>query len=129
MAQTLADEYPVMDKTFKAEAVMSTRYIAVKQGTSDDQVNIAGDGEAAIGILQDTAAAIGDAVRVRMLGISLVKANTTIAKDAYINSAASTGKVAVSAAGERAVGIAMRAATAQDDEIPAFITPFYYAAT
>jgi hypothetical protein len=106
---------------------MTTKYIAVKIGTSAEQVNIAGDSEAAIGILLTTAPAIGDSVEVGMLGIYPVKANAAFAKDAMINSVAATGKVGTAAATERVLGIAMEAATAQNDEVACFVAPFWYA--
>jgi len=121
-------EKPILTKTFKAEAVMATKYIAVKLGTSAEQVNIAGDGESAIGVLLNTAAAVGDPVNVGMLGIFPVKANGGFSKNDMLNSAASTGKVdTVSGADERCLGVAMEAATAQDDEVACFVCSIYYA--
>jgi len=128
MSQTLAHEIPVLDLTYKAEEVMATRYVAVMLGTGDDGVLLAtAEVATSIGILQDTAAAIGDSVRVRVLGVSLVKANTTISKGDKINSAAATGKVAIATANHKYLGEALRAALAQNDEIPALINPAWYA--
>ena len=110
-----------IDLTFEAEAAMATRYIAVKLGTNDNQVNIAGDGETAIGVLQNVAAAAGDSVRVRIFGLSRVKASTTISKGDKINSAAATGLIAIAGTTEIALGTALEAAGAANDEITAFI--------
>lgn len=110
-----------IDITFKAEEVMANRYVAVKLGTADDEVLLAGDGETAIGVLQNVAAAIGDSVRVRIFGLSRVKAHTTITKGDKINSAAATGMVAVAGTTEIALGTALEASGALNDEITAFI--------
>lgn len=110
-----------IDITYKAEEVMANRYVAVKLGTADNEVLLAADGETAIGVLQNVAAAIGDSVRVRLFGLSRVKANTTITKGDKINSGASTGKVAIAGTTEIALGTALEAAGAQNDEITAFI--------
>lgn len=127
MVATLPVESGIhIDLTFKAESAMTTRYIAVKVGTADDEVDIAGDGETAIGILQNTAAAAGDSVRVRIFGLSRVKAHTTITKGYKINSAASTGKLGECGTDEMAAGLALEAAGAQNDEITAFICPIWY---
>jgi len=115
-----------IDITFKAEEVMANRYVAVMLGTADDEVLLATDGAAAIGILQNVAAAIGDSVRVRIFGLSRVKAYTTITKNDPINSSDTTGKVAIAGTGERALGIALEASGALNDEITAFICPFWY---
>jgi len=115
-----------LDITFKAEEAMTTRYVAVMLGTADDEVLLATDGAAAIGILQNTAVAAGDSVRVRLFGLSIVKANTTITKGDKINSAAATGLVAAAGTDEMAVGIALEAAGAQNDHITAFICPIWY---
>lgn len=110
-----------LDITYKAEEVMANRYVAVKLGTADDEVLLAADGETAIGILQNVAAAIGDSVRVRLFGLSRVKAYTTINKGDKINSAHTTGKVAVAGTTEIALGTALEASGALNDEITAFI--------
>jgi hypothetical protein len=109
--------------TYKAEAAMATAFVAVKLGTATDEVNLAGNGEAAIGVIQNTAAAAGDQVSVAMLGTTWVVANAAIAKGASVNSAASTGMVDEAGDKEYALGIALEAATAQDDLIPILLTP------
>lgn len=115
-----------LDITYKAEAAMTNRYVAVKLGTADDEVNLAGDGEEAIGILQNTAAAAGDSVRVRLFGLSWVKANAAITKGEKINPAAATGFLDTAGTDEHCIGIALEAATAQNDEVTAFICPIWY---
>jgi hypothetical protein len=127
MTQTLAHEVPVLDLTFKASEVMAYRYVAVMLGTNDDEVSLCTDGSDPIGILQDTAAAVGDSVRVRVFGVSLIKAGTTISKGDKCNSGYATGRLAVAGANEGAIAKALRAATADGDEIPAIIGHFWYA--
>jgi len=129
-AATLPVESGVhIDLTFEAEAAMTTRYIAVKMGTYDNQVNIAGDGEQAIGILQNTAAAAGDSCRVRIFGLSRAKANAAITKGEPVNAAASTGKIDTAGANEYAIGVALEAAGAQNDEITIYVNgPWWYEA-
>lgn len=125
---TLPHSIPILLKTFKAEAAMTTNHIAVKTGTNEGEVNIAGDGEKAIGILQTTAATAGDLVSVMLLGISVVKANDAYSVGDLLNSGAATGKVDTSANAEHGIAIALEAATAQDDEMTAFVCPQFYIA-
>lgn len=120
---------PILIGTFKAQVAMATKYIAVKLGTSADEVDISGDGETAIGILMDTAAAVGDSVRVCLLGICPVKANAAFSKGDQLQSAASTGKVDTADAVKCCIGWALEAATAQDDEVSCLVVPSLYAAS
>lgn len=116
-----------IDITYKAEEVMANRYVAVKLGTADDEVLLAADGEQAIGILQNVAAAIGDSVRVRIFGLSAAKANAGITKGEPVNSAAATGFIDTAGTNEYAIGIALETAAAQNDVITIFINgPWWY---
>jgi hypothetical protein len=119
---------PILEMTFTAEAAMATNYIAVKLGTYDGQVNIAGSAEAAIGILQTPAATAGDQVRVMILGISPVKANGDFSKGDLLGSAASTGLVDTATAAHHGIAIALEAAGAQNDIVSAFVCPQKYIA-
>ena len=113
-------ENEILDQTFDAEVAMTTKYIAVKHGTNEGQVNIAGDGETAIGILQTTAATAGDQVRVRRIGNSLAKANGVFSRGDIVNSAAATGKLDTAGSGEYGWE-AMQDAPAQDAEVTVFV--------
>jgi hypothetical protein len=124
MATTTTQPYilRVLTDTFKASAALATKYIAVDVD-SDGKIAACADGAAGIGILLNSAAAANDQVEVLMLGICPVKANTTITAGDVLASAASTGKVAAAASGDRTIGLALETATAQNDEITAFICP------
>ena len=116
-----------LDITYKAEEAMTTRYVAIKLGTADDEVLLAADGEQAIGILQNTAAAIGDSVRVRIFGLSPAKCNAGITKGEGVNAAAAGGLIDTVGSGEWAIGVALETAAAQNDIITIFINgPWFY---
>lgn len=116
-----------IDITYKAEEVMANRYVAVKLGTADNEVLLAADGEQAIGILQNVAAAIGDSVRVRIFGLSKAKANAGITKGEQVNSAASGGLIDTAGSGEWAIGVALETAVSQNDIITIFVNgPWFY---
>ena len=115
----------ILTKTYKAEVAMTTKYIAVKLGTDDDEVNIAGDGESAIGVTLSTAPTAGDSVSVCLLGICAIKAHGAFSKGDILNSGASTGKVDTAGTTELGTGIALEAATAQDDEVSCLVCPVY----
>lgn len=125
---TKAVAKPILEMTFTAEAAMATNYIAVKQGTSDGQVNIAGSAEEAIGILQTPAATAGDQVRVMLLGISPVKANGAFSKGDLLASAASTGLVDTATAAHHGIAIALEAAGAQNDIVSCLVGVHKYIA-
>jgi len=127
MADTLGfGSISAFDATFIAAEVMANKYVAVKLNTVAGEVALAGDGEMAVGILQDTAAAVGDSVRVRMPGgTTLVKANGAFAINDLLNSAAATGFVDTKGATEHAIALALEAATAQNDEVLALVRHVY----
>lgn len=112
-------------RTFTASEAMATANVAVKLATNEGEIALAGDGEQAIGVLL-AAVASGDLAQVQMTGECYVCANTTITKGVMVNSAASTGKVAVVGSTEYALGMALTAATAQNDLIVILLTPGSY---
>lgn len=116
----------VVELTFKASEVMANLYVAVKLDTSNQgHVSLAADGERAIGILKSTADAAEVAVRVQVAGTTLVKAYTTFAIGAHLNSGDTTGKLATKGSTEHAIAVALEAATALDNEVLALIQPYY----
>lgn len=121
MSPTLAHAIPILEESFKAHVAMTTKYIAVKMGADEGEVDIAGDGETAIGILQTTAATADDMVRVMISGISPVKAFGAFSAGDLLNSGGAAGRVDTAAAAEDGIAIALKAATAQDDEVPAIV--------
>lgn len=117
-----------LDLTFIASEVMATAYIAVKLVTttgSEGKVAIAGDGESAIGILQNTAAAVGDPVSVRVSGTSKVSANGAFAIGDLLNSAAADGQLDTKGSTEHAIAIALEEATAANDLVLALVRQVY----
>lgn len=117
-----------VDLTFIASEVMSTAFIAVKLVTTsgaEGQIAIAGDGEEAIGILQETAGTIGDAVRVRVSGTTKVSANGAFSIGDLLNSAASDGQLDTKGSTEHAICKALEEATAANDLVLALIRPVY----
>lgn len=105
------------DESFLATAVMATAYVAVKLSSTAGYVEVAGDGEEAIGILQNVAAAIGDAVAVRVDGTSKAYMNGACSIGDLLNSAASTGALDTKGSTEHSIAKALEAATAQGDII------------
>lgn len=125
MAELGWGDQGAVDITFSAAAAMATKYVAVMLNSTPGQVAVATDGSAAmIGILQETAAAAGDAVRVRVHGTSLVHANGAFSIGDPIQSVDTTGYVDTAGAGEHAIGIALEAATAAADEVLVFVHKF-----
>lgn len=123
LTQTLVGGLSLMVKSFKAEAAI-LKYRAVQLGTNDDTVLASTDGAASIGVSLNAAPNVGDTVRVGMLGIFPVQANAGIAKNAVVNAAAAAGLIDDGcSAGEIGLGIALRAAAAQNDIIPVFVCP------
>lgn len=115
-----------VDITMRASEVMATPYIAVKLDTTQaGYVSIAGDGESALGILQNTAAAIGDAVSVRISGTSKVSANDAFSIGDLLNSGASDGQLDTKGSTEHAIAIALEAATAANDLVLAVVRQVY----
>lgn len=116
----------VVELTFKASEVMSNLGVAVKLDTSaPGRVSLAADGERAIGILTSTASAAEQAVSVQVAGTVIVKAFTSFAIGAHLNSGDATGKLATKGATEHAICVALEAATATDNEVLALIQPYY----
>ncbi len=111
----------VFDMTFKAAAAMATKYVAVYLSAADT-VAVATSGTRQIGILQTTAAAAGEQVRVRLLGESYVKANGAFDLNDRLTGIATTGFVDTAVDGtDYPIAIALEAATAQNDEVKAFV--------
>lgn len=126
MAQTLTHQVSALINSFKADGTIAI-YRAVKLSTNDETVIACTDNENAIGVSLE-AATDGQNVRVGILGIFPVQCNAAVAKDALVHAAAAAGLIDDDvAAGEIALGRALRAATAQNDVIPVFVCPILYA--
>lgn len=117
-----AQEIVGTDLTFEAAADLSTKqYYAVKLD-SNGQVVVAGDGEAAIGVLQNKPAAAGRAASVRVSGITHWIADGAIAVGAKVASSAD-GQAATAASSEHVVGRFLgTVAAAAGDWAPVLLT-------
>ena len=72
-------EIDTLDISLKAAADLSSYQYCFVKVTADNTVNVAGDGEQAIGILQNKPTAANQAARVRVMGASRIVAGETIA--------------------------------------------------
>lgn len=98
--------------TAEAGADLSAgQFLLVKGHTTANQVVLAGDGENAIGVLYEPAAAAGRAVAVANGGIVRAYAGGSVSVGARVASDAA-GKVVTAAAGDYVLGIAKTAGAA-----------------
>lgn len=93
----MAYEMDVLDITFLAAADLSTYQYRFVKITANNTVNVCGNTEQAIGILQNAPTAAGQAARVRVLGVSRLEMSATIAFGDKVGSAANGEGVAVTA--------------------------------
>lgn len=111
-------------RTFRGAGAL-TAFTAVKMTTAvsgEETVTVAGDGDLAIGILQEDVVAAGDSANVCVAGESFALANAAITVGVLVQSVASTGKIGAAAATEYVFGYALEAADAQDNKIKVWIT-------
>jgi len=123
---------------FKAENIMAEAYVVVELGTNEDEVDLPSAVTATpLGVVQDTAAAVGDSVPVMLSGITKVVANGAFSKGDQLAVAATTGRVDTvsgldssfnpeAGAAQKPIGIALEAADAAGEIVPMLIRPFYY---
>jgi hypothetical protein len=111
--------------TFLASEVMATARIAVMLDTSaEGYVSKATTNHAAlIGILLDTAAAVGDPVRVAVTGHSVcyAYANAALSIGDAVTSVDTTGYIDTATATKTILGLALTAATAQGDLVAVLV--------
>ncbi len=101
-------------KAFKADGVIG-QYRFVKPGTDEDHVAQAGVGDTPIGVAQVAAAAAEDLVEVHLLsGGTLVQAGGAISAGDSLKPDANGKAVAAAVAADKAGGLAMDAAVADD---------------
>lgn len=115
----MAWEIPVLDISLvAADDLQDFQYFFVKVN-SDGEVELAGDGEAALGVLQnkpgEATGAGGEAASIRIYGVSKVVAAEAIDPGEEVASDAD-GKAKVADSGDRVLGVALTAA-ANEDEI------------
>ena len=108
--------------SFKASEVMANAYVAVKLHTTEGEVALSTTTDKPFGILQNTAAAIGDVVSVLVLGNSYVLANAAFSIGDYLTGIAATGKLDTAVDGtDYPIAIALQAATAANNKVRAFV--------
>ncbi len=94
----------------------------VKADSTADQVVLAGNGEAALGVLQNDPDAVGKAAEITALGVSKIFSGAAVTFGAVIASDA-TGRAAAATIGEFGQGIALEAASGAGELISALIIP------
>lgn len=82
-------EIDTLDITLKAHDDLSTYQYHFVKMSADNEVDVCGAGETAIGILQNKPKVAGQAARVRVMGASRIVAGETLAFGNYIESGAS----------------------------------------
>lgn len=90
----------------KAAADLSAKQFKVMKMVGSLSVNVAGDGEAGMGILQNLPSASGQAAEVVALGVSKVLAGDTITAGQRLASDAN-GDLVPATSGERVMGVAL----------------------
>lgn len=116
----MAESFPNIDITLPVGASALTQYELVK--TVGGVVVSAAATDDCLGVVQNGADANADGVTVRIFGVSRIVAHGAITKGAGLVPAAA-GRIDEhdGTTANPIVGIALEAATAQDDEILAFI--------
>ncbi|HOX38753.1 MAG TPA: DUF2190 family protein [Candidatus Brocadiia bacterium] len=118
-------EHPVLDLVFTSGGAIG-QYGPVKF-SGDNVVACASAGEGIIGVAQEAAGASGRALKVRVLGVSLLLAGGVIGKGAYVGAGSGGKAAAISSAGDCAIGVALDAAGSDGDVIRALVTgPWTY---
>ena len=123
---------------FRAEAVMAEAYVVCILGTSEGQVDLPGaTTDTPLGVIQDTAAAIGDSVPVMVDGVTKIVAYAAFSKGDLLAIAATTGRVDTvsgldssfnygEATAQKPIGIALEAASDGDEIVSMLIRPFFF---
>lgn len=124
----------------KAENIFAAAFVVCVLGTSADQVDLpAAITDTPFGVVQDSAAAVGDSIPVRVSGITKVVANGAYSKSDQLSIAATTGRVDTvsgldssfdNSAGpftaQKPLGIALDAASGAGEIHSMLIRPFFY---
>jgi len=123
---------------FRAEAVMVEAYVVCTLGTSEGQVDLPDAvTNVPLGVIQDTAAAVGDSVPVMVDGVTKIVANGVFSKGDLLAIAATTGRVDTvsgldssfnygEATAQQPIGIAMEAAENSGEIVTMLIRPLYF---
>ena len=109
----MAYEIDTLDISLLAAADLSSYQYCFVKITADNTVNVAGAGEAAVGVLQNKPSVAGQAARVRVFGVSRVLADAVgFAYGDKIGSGASGVGTAMTTNKDIFVGIALDTAAA-----------------
>jgi hypothetical protein len=112
-----------IEKTVKCTAAIGTAYTIAKFGADDDTLSAASAAtDALVGVFQHITAAVGDAVRVMLDGISRAKLGGTVTRGSELTSDAYGRAVAATLAEQSRIGIAL-ASGVEDDIVPILILP------
>jgi hypothetical protein len=117
----------VIDKGFNAAAAI-TKFRAVKLSAAETVTPVTAVGDLAIGVAQFSVTAPeiakGKGASVRLLGITELEASGAVAVGDLVAMAADgRAKTGAPAAGDRILGIALKAAANAGDRITLFLTP------
>lgn len=114
----------VLSRSFTAEVSLATKqFYAVKLGSgTDDNVDLAGAGEAVIGVVQNNPA-ITEQADVMLLGTTKIVAGAAITKGAYVKSDSAGKAVATTTDRDKSFGRALTTAGADGDIIEIILTP------
>lgn len=121
----MASESYVLDKTYQADGAL-TQYAVVVYGGVDGHCNAPASQKAnkVAGVVQETASASGDTVRVRKAGITKVVASEAISLGMEVSINDIQGRVydpTVFASGDGVVGVMEEAATASGDIVDCWL--------
>jgi hypothetical protein len=135
----MAHEIKLLEVPFVAENIMAEKYVCVELGTSAGQVDLPdGNNDKIVGIIQNTAAAVGNSVNVCVAGVSKAVAGVAVSKGDYLVAAITTGRVitapaisstwtGTAASTEHIIAIALEAAGTGGDIISVLIRPMVLA--
>lgn len=104
-----------------AAADLSTKQFYVVKMTSTG-INLCGDGEACVGILQNDSAALGRAAEVEVFGLSKAIGGAAITQGALVASDAN-GKVVTAASGDYVLGTAWTGCGADGEYFTVLLRP------
>jgi hypothetical protein len=117
----MAWEIEGLDFTLPAAADLSANQYFIVKVDSSGSAALAGDGEPAIGVLQNEPDAAGKAASIRFAGISKVVAGAAVSAGAQVTPNAS-GKAITAATGKNILGVALAAASGDGVIIPVALT-------
>lgn len=120
----MSQRIKAFEKTFSAENDLSSlQYTLVKLGSSANEVDSATDNQDTIvGVLENKPEA-GEAASVQILGTSKVVASAAISRGDRVTATTGGKAVATTTDGDSVAGIALEAASAEDDIIEILLTP------